>query len=187
MRQETELLRGIDGKRVTAVVTEILQRHVDDYQNTWQSVLRLYRQEDKFWNWAFKKRVFLSRDNYEGYAIEYNGRTQGLIMLETQWHRSQVAVGEPLVYVMSIASAPWNRRLRGRSPEFRTVGTTLLKFAQQRSLDLGYGGRLGLHSLPGAIGFYESKNMMRFDPDPDDYVDDDESLTYFEYPLDLGE
>jgi hypothetical protein len=133
MRQETELLRSIDDQRVNAVITEITQKHVDDYQNTWQATLRLYRQEDKFWSWAFKKRVFLSRDNYEGYAIEYGGRTQGLIMLETQWHRSQIAAGKPLVYVMSVASAPWNRRLRGQLPELRTVGTALLKFAQERS------------------------------------------------------
>jgi hypothetical protein len=33
-------------------------------------------------------------------------------------------------------------------PWLKRVGTLLLLFARQRSLELGYGGRVGLHSLP---------------------------------------
>jgi hypothetical protein len=56
------------------------------------------------------------------------------------------------------------------------VGTLLLNFARQRSLQLGYGGRIGLHSLPGAQRFCDMKNMMEFGPDPDK-----DDLVYFEY------
>jgi hypothetical protein len=183
MQQSIQLMRGTDGNRVSALLSEIGQRHIDDYQNLWQELLQRYQQEDKFWSWAFKQQVFLSRENYEGFAIEVAGRTEGLMMIETQQHRSQLTSGQPLVYVMSIASAPWNRRAILRPPEFQGVGTALLLFARQRSIDLGYGGRVGLHALPDAERFYENRNMIQIDPDPDEYLDPDEpDLTYFEYP-----
>lgn len=51
-----------------------------------------------------------------------------------------------------------------------------------RSEALGYEGRVGLESLPGAEGFYEQRNMIRFEPEIDPYVDDELPLAYFEYP-----
>ena len=150
MQQSIELIRGTDGQAVQAVLCSITQSHIHDYENLWQDLLQRSGQDDKFWNWAFKQRVFLSRGNYEGYAIECAGRTEGLLLLETQQHRSQYQAqlvrGEPLVYVESIAAAPWNRRIIFRPPEFRGIGTTLLLFARQRSIELGYGGRVGAFS-----------------------------------------
>jgi len=58
----------------------------------------------------------------------------------------------------------------------------LLRFSKIRSLALGYKGRVGLHALPNAEGFYERRNMMRFDFPAEAYADDDEPLTYFEHP-----
>lgn len=48
--------------------------------------------------------------------------------------------------------------------------------ARQRSMELGYEGRVGLHALPGAESFYDDQNMADYGPDPDQ-----ENLTYFEY------
>ncbi|NJR67024.1 MAG: GNAT family N-acetyltransferase, partial [Leptolyngbyaceae cyanobacterium CRU_2_3] len=77
MQRSIQLVRGSDGHAVTALLSEITQRHIDDYQNSWLEMLRRYEQEDKFWSWEFKRRIFLSQDNYEGYAIELAGRTEG--------------------------------------------------------------------------------------------------------------
>ena len=105
------------------------------------------------------------------------------MMVETLWHYSVAVAGQPLVYIEALSVAPWNRALRQEPPQFRRVGTELLEFAQARSEALGYGGRVGLHSLPGAEGFYESRNMMRLELEPDPFIDDDDSpLAYFEYP-----
>jgi hypothetical protein len=35
-----------------------------------------------------------------------------------------------------------------------------LRYARLRSVELGYGGRIGLHSLPTAERFYENQNML---------------------------
>lgn len=140
-------------------------------------------QEDKYWDWHFKQRLSETRDNYEAYAVECEGNTQGLIALETQQHRSVLAPGERLVYVVTLSAAPWNRKQIQNPPLFKRVGTLLLNFSRIRSLALGYKGRVGLHALPNAKGFYERRNMTRFDFPADAYVDaEDEPLTYFEYP-----
>ena len=48
--------------------------------------------------------------------------------------------------------------------------------ARQRSVELEYGGRVGLHSLPEAEAFYRRYNMPDYGPDPDK-----KGLVYFEY------
>ncbi|WP_242024336.1 hypothetical protein [Trichocoleus sp. FACHB-591] len=95
--------------------------------------------------------------------------------LEIQHHRSQWAVGQRLVYIEALASAPWNRRLINPDPWLRGVGSVLLQFSRKRSLDLGYQGRLGLHALQGSEAFYESRNMLNLG------YDADREMVYFEY------
>ena len=97
---------------------------------------------------------------------------------------AQVSYGEapslddrnPLVYVEYLASALWNRRSLEDPPFFEGVGIALLFFARQRSVELGYGGRVGLHSLPNSEAFYHRCNMPNYGPDPDK-----DELVYFEY------
>lgn len=177
------LVRGYEQHPVVAQLLDLQPRHVADFQSLWQTQLRQFLQEDKYWDWAFKERLSLQDANYEGFAVECEGRTQGLMMLETQWHSSAFYAGERLVYVAALSVAPWNRYSIQNPPQFKAVGSALLAFSRLRSVELGYGGRVGLYALPGAQGFYERKNMMRLDPDPDDQIDaDEEQLTYFEYP-----
>ncbi|WP_228039823.1 hypothetical protein [Nodosilinea sp. LEGE 07088] len=97
-------------------------------------------------------------------------------MLETQWHRSWLPQRFPLVYVEYLASAPWNRRLLENPPYLIGVGRALLLFTRQRSVELGYGGRVGLHALPGAEAFYRRYDMPDYGSDPDK-----DGLVYFEY------
>lgn len=184
MRELVPLLRGSDRVIVPGVLTELAPRHLEDFETRWMSQLREAREEDKYWDWQFKKRLTArSEEEYEGYAIECEELTQGLLLLEIQRHRSFFQRGERLVYVEAVSAAPWNRIWLQSTPRFRGIGTVLLDFAQQRSLELGYGGRVGLESLPGAIGFYESRSMIRLDPGPDEYRDPDAEspLPYFEH------
>ena len=96
---------------------------------------------------------------------------------KTQWHRSLgYRKRFPLVYVEYLASAPWNRRLLEDPPYLIGVGRALVLFARQRSVELGYGGRVGLHALPGAEAFYRRYSMPDYGSDPDK-----EGLVYFEY------
>ena len=182
MRLSVELRRGADNQAVPATLLNLTAKHIEDFSGRWQSLLEEASQEDKYWDWHFKQRLSGTHDNYEAYAVECEGSTQGLIALETQQHRSVLTPGEPIVYVVRLSAAPWNRKQIQDPPLFRRVGTLLLRFSRIRSLALGYKGRVGLHALPNSEGFYERLNMTRFDFSADAYVDDDEPLTYFEYP-----
>lgn len=179
---KVNLKRGDSNQSVEATLLDAAPRHVTSFQQDWKPMLRQFSQEDKYWDWAFKQQSADNHDRYECYAIEADGQMQGLMMLETQWHKSKMRANQPLVFVDAISAAPWNRVQVVRPPRFRRVGSVLLEFARTRSEALGYEGRVGLESLPGAEGFYERLNMIRFEPEIDPYVDDELPLAYFEYP-----
>ena len=176
MKRKVLLAQGRDNQRVETLLVGLAQKHLEDFEAYWRPMLKQAGAEDKFWDWVVKKRISLSSDNFESYAIEHEGVTQGLLVIETQWHRSQIDRRYPIVYVQAIASAPWNRKAIQQLPKLRGVGTALLLFARQRSLELGYEGRIGLHALPGAESFYSDHSMADYGPDPEK-----ENLTYFEY------
>jgi hypothetical protein len=84
--------------------------------------------------------------------------------------------GGHVVYVDYVESAPWNLKGTVVSPRFLGVGTVLIAEAVRLSLEMGLGGRVGLHSLPQAEPFYARCRMTRVGPDPSYY-----DLTYFEH------
>ncbi|BCL39888.1 hypothetical protein [Nostoc sp. MS1] len=87
------------------------------------------------------------------------------------------AVFDPL-FLSLCEKSGWNRSFIQSPPKFRGVGTNLLRYARVRSIELGYGGRVGLHSLPGSVRFYENQLMSNFGTDEDE---DNDNLIYFEY------
>lgn len=177
MQQLIQLLSGT-GESVTGLLCQMSARHLEDHETVWQEILLATEQSDGYWSWDYKLRRGEQDTRYEAYAIEVEELTQGLMLIETQWHRSQLLQRYPLVYVEALATAPWNRSLLEDPPYLRGVGRTLLLFARQRSLELGYGGRVGLHALPGSEEFYRRNGMPEYDTDPDK-----EDLVYFEYDV----
>jgi hypothetical protein len=164
------------GEEIEGVICSLTQTHLDDVLGLWRPMLAALGEADAFWDWVRKQRLSTDESGYEAYAVEVESLTQGLLWLETQRHRSQIAATQRLVYIAAIASAPWNRRLLNPEPYLYGVGTLLLQFARRRSLELGYGGRIGLHALPGSESFYEAQNMLDGGADPD--YDD---MIYYEY------
>lgn len=159
-----------------AILTDISQKHLDDFDTLWKARLQRSTQEDQFWDWELKHRVYLSDAHYEGYAIECEGRTQGLMLLSTVGYRSWFDPDRRIVYVHSLATAPWNRPSLQTPVLYRLVGSILLRFARYRSEALGYGGLVGLHALPGAEAFYQRMNLINCGAD-----ETKENLTYFEW------
>lgn len=162
---------------VIATICSLNRDHIQQVDTVWNDILRATQQPDAYWDWTYKFRLSLNEDRYEAWAIELDEVLQGIVLLETQWHRSWLPGRHRLVYVEYLASAPWNRRPLEDPPYLKNVGRSLLVFTRQRSVELGYEGRVGLHSMPGAEGFYERFNMINSGPDPDR-----DDLIYFEYP-----
>lgn len=175
MQQQIQLLSGA-GEPITGLLCEMDDDHLDDYESIWKGILLATEQPDRYWMWDYKLRQSSRDRRFESYAIEVDRLTQGLIFIETQWHRAQYPPRYPLVYIEAIAVAPWNRRRLEDPPYLRGVGRALLLFARQRSLDLGYDGRVGLHSLPDSEEFYRRNQMLEYGADPEK-----ERLVYFEY------
>jgi hypothetical protein len=120
------------------------------------------------WNWASKAiglhgilGSVLSAERLMG--IECDGKWQGLLLGECTRHRSRISSPpKELVYVDFVESAPWNWKLEpvGQEPLYRGVGPQLLEMATRWSAQLGFKGRLGLHALPQAEGFYRDRCQM---------------------------
>ena len=136
MRLKVELKRGVDHALVEAYLVDLAQKHIDDFYSLWLEQLRMFEQEDKYWDWLFKLIFIEKEDNYEGYAIECENETQGLMVIETAMHGSRINPGKKLVYITRLVSAPPNRIEIQNPPQYRKVGTVLLKWARFRSVEL---------------------------------------------------
>lgn len=176
MVKKIYLNRGADNSIVEATIVNLTTKHVEDFENQWVELLRQYKQQDKFLDLMIKLSMASRYDNYECYAAECENETEGLLVIETSMHGSQMTRGKRLVYVYYLATAPWNREDIQNPPKLRGVGTSLLLLTRERSLELGYEGRVGLHSLPGYEKFYDNRGMYDLGAD-----EDSDELIYFEY------
>lgn len=175
MKTPVQLIKGT-GEIVLASICPMNEKHLEDIQNLWQGMLAEAEQVDDGWAWEYKLRQSQQSDRHEAYVVEEENLTHGLIYIETQWHRSQFPHRKPLVYIETINSAPWNRIEIEDPPYLKGVGKALLLFSRQRSLKIGFGGRVGLHALPGTERFYRRQQMPEYEPDAEK-----EGLIYFEY------
>ncbi|WP_395145032.1 GNAT family N-acetyltransferase [Armatimonas sp.] len=124
--------------------------------------------EHSHWDWKSKYRHRSPETLIFG--LECKNEIQALMFLlfDKMSHEDNL----PLVYVDYLATAPWNQ---GNDSRFKRSGTLLIYQAIQESLSRGWQGRMGLHSLPQARGFYLKWGMIDLGEDP--RYDD---LDYFE-------
>ncbi len=178
MRIEVPLVRIRNRTVVSGQLVSLTTKHIADFKTIWRGQLRNSAEVDAHWDWEQKSRIYLSGsiDLYEGYAIEFESVTQGLMILQTGGYRSWADSNRRLVYVHSLATAPWNRLVRPDPNGFRAVGESFLRFSRFRSEVLGFGGLVGVHSLLGAEDFYRKMGMR--DWGIDRRKDD---LRYFEW------
>ncbi len=118
--------------------------------------------EHMHWRWERKVLASAHLLSYPTMGIEYEGQVQGLMMLLTdgEFGRLPEQARQPLVYVHFLATAPWNLGAVVAQPRFRGVGTVLLRAAIETSIDLGFKGRMGLHSLPQSETWYDRIGMI---------------------------
>lgn len=177
------------------VITPIQQPDVDCFIADWRPILDAkidelkrtglytlagvsqHNVEDAHWTWPEKVKQRTGQLQWESFALRCDGRTQGLLYID-MLRRCRLPSQQNLhmVYIDLLATAPWNRRGLTPHPQYRGVGEVLMTEAIFHSNDEGFGGRVGLHSLPTAEQFYRTQwGMESLGPDPDYY-----GLTYFE-------
>lgn len=173
------LLSSATGALVSGTLVQGLgEHHLTHWHEQWRpardaalATLRASvakRPEHAHWNWERKLRDRAGMLAYTGYAVECDGMTQGLILLDlTGAARLPSQAGKPLVVVEYLETAPWNNADFQQPKRFGGVGTHLMRAAFERSIDEGFRGRIGLKSLSQAEVFYRDKcRISDLGPDP---------------------
>jgi len=78
MQLAIQLQHGND-QSVEARLCTMQLRHLHDFNTIWKSMLLQLNAEDTFWDWARKKRLSLSDDRYEAYAIDYDDNSGAFV------------------------------------------------------------------------------------------------------------
>jgi len=182
-----------DWRTHSSVQAEMLEDPGDAYIETVDALWSVYKRralrerraagkpvpEHSHWNWKLKlEQERLENSLYKCFAIVHN-EPQGLMMLKYGSEyvcRYAGQQGKPLVYLAYVESAPWNVKEYSDTICYSGIGTEFYKMAIRFSRLLGFAGRVGLHSLPGAEGFYANTcQMISLGQDPK-Y----DNLVYFE-------
>lgn len=141
--------------------------------------------EDAHWNWGSKALAAITDPFlYDIFALECGGNTQALLLTckgsKDCFSRHPEHPKAHMLYIEFLATAPWNRHRLVPEPTYKGAGRVLIGTAVSQSLEEEMGGRIGLHSLPGAEEFYRDAIGMT-----DLGVDEEgehKGLRYFELP-----
>ena len=116
--------------------------------------------DNKHWRWERKARAMGAES--VAFAVTSAGDTEALMIVRTdKVCRLPEQIGLPLVYVDYLSAAPWNIVPFVTTPRYKSCGKRMIQAAIRYSLSLGFDGRVGLHSLGGAEGFYRDTLQMR--------------------------
>ena len=133
--------------------------------------------EHAHWDWNWKSQL-VNEKGVECIGLLCENEIQGMMLVTVEGHysRHESTVSLPLLYIDFIEVAPWNLPSSMQRPMFRNVGKCLIETASAMSVEIGFGGRIGLHSLAQSESYY--KNVCGFHSfgfDTGNYF-----LTYFE-------
>ena len=121
------------------------------------------------WNWVIKIDMITGSISHRAFCILCDGVTQALMRVELTMQRSKEPSQNGLncAYVEYLEVAPWNLALpHCPPPQYTGSGSLLMRAAVQLSRAEGFGGRVALHSIPQAQGFYAAIGMTDLGPHP---------------------
>ncbi len=149
------------------IYQELDQKNFDDFEQLWRPMLNKQlakvhtaaeaanaNVQDARWDWVGKAKIATMMMGQETFAVEC-GETQGLMLVNLNgFGRIDIQKGRELIYVELLSTAPWNRYKTVASPRYKSVGRALIATAISLSIDSGFHGRVGLHSLPQSESWY---------------------------------
>jgi hypothetical protein len=176
-----------------ALFDQISEANLADFEHKWRpqiearlavlssdAEIQAANIQDWHWNWREKAQRREGSLASDSFAIEADGMTQGLMFTKsTAFGRLDEQKGADLIYVEYLATAPWNRVGFTDTPLYKGVGRILVATAISLSHELGFNGRIALHSVPQSEAWYRDACGMT-DLGPDLEADDRGILCYFE-------
>ncbi len=107
------------GESVAAsLCDEITDEHLKMWETTWRPAIDAYceglppeaKPEDFKWNWKANAGIWRQAVKYNSFAIVCEDELQGLMVTNNILRaRLTTPVGQPMIYVELLATAPWNR------------------------------------------------------------------------------
>ena len=179
----------VDGAQAIGLVSSpILDVSVTEVAELWPH--GLVRQDDERWDWATLVRQHPDGTDWRQFQLTAAERVQGLLIVQSSWPtRSPANTGTLGAYMEYVATAPWNRldeqgrRIDERFARVTPVGRLLVGVAISLSRQLGWEGRMGWHSKPGAETWYKDVLPGLWAGGPD--LEED-GLEYFEISADVA-
>ncbi len=169
----------------------LVEAHLADWEAEWMPELfsqlralnsagadRKHWPQNRHWNWRNKIRAIERSLSNPSFAIVCAGVTQAMMITDLRRRgRIKSQNAEHLVYIDYLETAPWNRPgLTQKQARFKGAGSVLIGTAIKLSVEEGFKGRIGLHSLPQANSFYSNTCGMTDLGQDSNY----ENLRYFE-------
>jgi len=154
---------------------QITEKQMQDWEADWkpelQAALKRLRSsgvslsrwpQSRDWDWREKTTAVQGLLGYPGFSVMCDGVTQGLMIADSAYGRARLETQRDaaLLYVEFLENAPWNRKELELKPRYRGVGSILMKSAIALSIELGFKGRVALHSLPQANDWYANSCGM---------------------------
>lgn len=175
-RQWMPVLRA----RSALAALEIKQRQIADDGARFQALqdaLQDCGAPDGHWDWRQKVLPVAQSVAHASFVVTCAGHIEAAMLCDlTRRARIAAQQDELINYVDYLAVAPWNRPQVQSPRKLRGLGQLLIATAVSLSLDEGFKGRLGLHSLPQSETFYAECGMTNLGPDKG-YS----NLKYFEF------
>lgn len=160
---------GFVSRIVTGRIETRISRKALVRAGLWPRWLRANGEEDAEWQWAkfVKDCSRFQEKGYAHYALWALRELQALAILDVSGKRHLTRASKlPQVYVEYLAVAPMNRSSISSPRRLLGCGSALLRIATRESLLRGWKGRVGLHSLPGALEFYRKQGFVDWGSDP---------------------
>jgi len=177
--EAAKLYEGIDEKNLLDFEREWQPAFVNRVPATASALERVAANaEDAHWDWRRLAEIYANPLLFQMYVVECAGLTQGLMLVRKGGVFSRHPDHEraDLIHIERLSTAPWNRPGFVERPKYKGVGQLLFAAAVNLSLDEELGGRIGLHALPGAEGFYRDVlGLTDFGPNSQHH-----GLCYFE-------
>ena len=160
----------------------IAENNIHDFEEKWKPLLQArlaslsseetiksVNAQDAHWKWREKTQDRNKRLDFDSFAVECSGVTQGLMFTRNiAFAKESSQYNQFLIYIDLVSSAPWNRIGFSDKPKYKGVGPLLLATAISFSVDQDFKGRVGLHSLPQSESWYRDIcGMTDLGPDQD--------------------
>jgi hypothetical protein len=145
----------------------------------WLPALTKANRPEKDWPWEEQIRLGEEEDGHACFVVTSEGSVDAFLSLSVTPDvvSRYDPKGSPLVYVEYVAAAPKHTLAAEGSRTLKGLGTFLIEVSVAISADLGFDGRLALHSLPESERFYRKLNFCTSGVRENA---DGESLLYFE-------